>query len=568
MIFGFVMKLALNILSYTNKSQIRGSIMSKVKLIMLGNINVKTLYNTLLCIIYILKRNQKELDEIYILHTEKSYEALREFEKDKKQYMERLEEKIKEVTINNVKIPENKNSNHSIFDDAKFTSKLDNIFKENETYEFFVDITNGSSYNKNLLSISAYILELKNMYALDFAKFQEEYDKYINSDSNTDRKLIDIKNLESKIKQNSEKHISVEENDFKKIYDKQIYEFFEKIYLKVENSISLDKLSYLNVTNVIRFKNRINYLKDKYEKIDKAYFESSLIQSLKNKFYIDALEYKEGSDEEQLVLAQYRISSNTILMNIEELLEEIINKAGIDIKKDKATLGHKINCIKKVMIDKTVFNIDKDQIDFFEKTSSLILLLRNAGVHKTSSLKLRYERIRANLVLEASFSFLEFCTEILLNKETKKSKEIDVREILCSEIKPNEDYIYGIDGDDTGKELERLLKNKNINKLEKFSKKVKEARKKIVKFLEDEKKKNGGKIIFEAGDDILFKGKLSMKDLKTIQEKYSEDFNDDTMYGRTCSIGYGKTTEDAYLAMKLAKSGEDKNAIEGIAIKN
>jgi hypothetical protein len=68
-------------------------------------------------------------------------------------------------------------------------------------------------------------------------------------------------------------------------------------------------------------------------------------------------------------------------------------------------------------------------------------------------------------------------------------------------------------------------------------------------------------VVFEAGDNLLFKGSFDEKLLTEIQDKYSKK-----TLGLTCSIGYGKSFQEVYLALKLAKAQPGKKSIIGIEI--
>ncbi len=88
----------------------------------------------------------------------------------------------------------------------------------------------------------------------------------------------------------------------------------------------------------------------------------------------------------------------------------------------------------------------------------------------------------------------------------------------------------------------------------------------ITKAIEEIKKYIRGNIlrnaiIFAAGDDMLFKGAFNEAILYTMQEIYHKH-----TVGMTCSIGYGKTLLEAYLALKLAKAERGKNRVVGIEL--
>lgn len=68
-------------------------------------------------------------------------------------------------------------------------------------------------------------------------------------------------------------------------------------------------------------------------------------------------------------------------------------------------------------------------------------------------------------------------------------------------------------------------------------------------------------IIFATGDDMLFKGPFNETVLQDLRQMYQE-----ITPGLTCSIGYGRSLQEVYLALKLAKAEPGKNCIVGIEI--
>jgi hypothetical protein len=171
------------------------------------------------------------------------------------------------------------------------------------------------------------------------------------------------------------------------------------------------------------------------------------------------------------------------------------------------------------------------------------------------------EKFKADLSVKMSFPFIEFYTDIihpLLSSQTLAEKPQKINKISGSDIKPNETIYYGIDGDNTGSILEELFfASTDEAKFKKLSKSITEAINKISRFIKTTSENNS--IIFEAGDDILVKGYLDEEKLKNIQKIYAE-----TTSGLTCSIGYGRSFQEVYLALKLAKTQPGKSSIIGI----
>ena len=114
-----------------------------------------------------------------------------------------------------------------------------------------------------------------------------------------------------------------------------------------------------------------------------------------------------------------------------------------------------------------------------------------------------------------------------------------------------------MDGDDTGKLLEELFFSaKDDYHFTKISNSIKKA---IAEIRNKIKGKVGDKaIIFDAGDDLLFTGNFALNELESFQGIYNT-----LTSGLTCSIGYGKSLQEVYLAMKLAKSKPGKGVIIG-----
>ena|SRR5947209_1363920 len=68
-------------------------------------------------------------------------------------------------------------------------------------------------------------------------------------------------------------------------------------------------------------------------------------------------------------------------------------------------------------------------------------------------------------------------------------------------------------------------------------------------------------IVFAAGDDILFKAEFDESTLQELKQIYQQKTS-----GLTCSIEYGKSFREVYLALKLAKLESGKNSIVGVEL--
>jgi hypothetical protein len=173
------------------------------------------------------------------------------------------------------------------------------------------------------------------------------------------------------------------------------------------------------------------------------------------------------------------------------------------------------------------------------------------------------EKFKAELSVKMSFPFIEFYTDIvysLLSASQPLTKTKSMKKLLDSDLVSGEVFYYALDGDDTGKKLEELfLSCSDENSFRKLSTNITRAIQNIAKLITDKLGKKA--IVFDAGDDLLFKGNFTEELLVEMQTIYTN-----TTSGLTCSIGYGRSFQEVYLALKLAKSQPSKNSIFGIEL--
>lgn len=203
-----------------------------------------------------------------------------------------------------------------------------------------------------------------------------------------------------------------------------------------------------------------------------------------------------------------------------------------------------------------------------ELFNALILHLRNSTTHKSQRLS-KLEKFKAELSVKLAFPFMEFYTDIIYprisnnipddNLNELNTNPAEVQVLRNSDLNQAHEYYYGLDGDNTGSMLEKIFLEPENNQqaLKKLSESVKNAIGEIGKKVQ---KKS---IIFSGGDSILFKGFFKEEELKVIQDIYKKKTS-----GLTCSIGYGRSLTETYLALKLAKTKPGKNSIVGIKLKN
>jgi hypothetical protein len=191
--------------------------------------------------------------------------------------------------------------------------------------------------------------------------------------------------------------------------------------------------------------------------------------------------------------------------------------------------------------------------------SEFLRRLRNASTHEQTSPELGH--IEARLSMELFLATAEYFRVLHSKGFINQIDNSQSKEQKCS-IKgtPGETYFFGLDGDDTGRELERLFQgNFEEEHISKFSTAIDLAMRAV-----SERVKLppiNGSILFSSGDDILFKGTYSSDALDELRALYAH-----VSGGHTCSIGFGRTPKDTYVAMKMAKAMPGKDSVVGIEL--
>ncbi len=479
-------------------------------LIILGNLNQYTFSNSIVASNETSKKLfGAEFDGIFVIHSRESKERLDSLN----EWKERLKQESIDADDINSKILDLHANEQSI---SKFVDHIEFILKGvRNTDDIMIDLSNGTTVQKNLLSIVGYILDVKHQYMIDISELF---------------KLTDARGF-------IEKNILLDS------------------YTNAPDSTLLDNIAYLNLSEVFRYKKIIDTQTNKFQKIgredsDTKFFRDNLIQSIKLKL----------TGDQKKDNAIYRIAASSIASSVEELMSQMIKKQIGGIEKE--TLGKKIQIISQYVNKK--FNDDFD-IEFFHKFNDFMLYLRNTTTHKGKILS-DVERFKAELSIKMSFPYIDFYTDIifpiLTNKEEKKYPyKIEILD--KKQMRDQRELYYGLDGDDTGKLLEEMFVNAGDE--ERFRKVSSSIAIAIAKISKSVKAKMESKqaVVFEAGDDLLFKGDFTYQDIESFQKIYRDETR-----CLTCSIGIGKSFHEVYLALKLAKSQPGKNSIIGIEINN
>lgn len=197
---------------------------------------------------------------------------------------------------------------------------------------------------------------------------------------------------------------------------------------------------------------------------------------------------------------------------------------------------------------------NQKEADKLRSTAHLLKVIRNQATHRATPLD--FGKISARLAMDLMFAVLDFCEVVFAPDAGRRAHDhFDLG--VVSEGTPAVQYYFGVDGDDTGTELESMFQsNGSEEDLRSFSLKVNAA----ICAVADAAKQGpiNGSIVFCQGDDLLFRGywdTTAMRGLHEVFRGVSE--------GRTCSIGFGETLRDTQRALKLAKGSFPKGGTLG-----
>ncbi len=384
-----------------------------------------------------------------------------------------------------------------------------------ESEQVIVDLSNGTTLHRSLLSIVAYVLDIKYQFLIDTVKLFQ---------ATSERGFLNL-------------------------------DVLAPSYVAAPNSTHLDSLAYINLAEMVRYRRRIASETDRYQQInpiqaDPTFFRDNLLHSVKFKLLADR-------DRDN---ALYRIAAAAVSVSIDGMLELLVRKLdnGRDDPKDSGlTLGQKLTKIRKVIERQPESGFD---LEFLEKFSAFVLYLRNSATHK-GRLLTDSEGFKAELSVLLSLPFVRYYTEIVHPLVAPvDTPSAPVRRLLLAPIPPDETFYFGLDGDDTGKVFEDLfLVAGDEQQLQKASNAVSEAIGMVAGRIKQITSEQA--IIYQAGDDILFKGQFTQHQLEELHDMYETSTS-----GMTCCIGYGRSLRDAFLALKLAKTSPGKNSIIGVEL--
>ncbi len=374
--------------------------------------------------------------------------------------------------------------------------------------DIYVDLTNGSSLYKSVLSNIAFILGVQKQFILD---------------TEGKRGFLSHDELRS-------------------------------AYTELPDPLGLDALAQAWLTEVRRFKIKVKETSQTFTKIcgidsaKKNGFKGDIENAINSWFH------GERTLDGAALGGAVRYVGRAFEDLVRGVQNELFTGTLTQTKKSDDRLYQMLN-----QICSRLFETAPDyEPKLIEDVSQLLRRLRNDATHEQISFELG--RIKARLSTELLFSTSDYF-RILFDDGLIKP--------LSTTIKPERQkckingqsglkYYFGLDGDDTGRELERLFQlDVNNESFRKFSNEIDNAMKKVSKKVKEAPLH--GKIIFCSGDDLFFQGKYHVEALEELRYTFNL-----VSGGRTCCIGFGKTPREAYVALKMAKANPGKDCMIGV----
>jgi hypothetical protein len=441
---------------------------------------------------------------VSVIHSKESYDRLVSQENDWVEELEKYDIPY-DAYIHRI-IDFNSNDDDTILN--KLTAFFRMTVRADGTDRLIMDITNGKTFEKVVLSIFSYILNLKNVFSIDIQALLEQ-----------------TSSLKSYLSPG----------------------VLLPSYRRLPRNDSIDNIGYLSLTEIHRYRAIIGNLTASVAKIDSYadvdFLQNNLLHSIEQKMLTDAagppVELSVKSSSTQVA---YRSATSSIFTSFEELVHRVLLAFDPSYTEtSQFTLGQKLSKLFAIIAK---LNLPDADIDFLAELNRFLLYLRNSTTHKGKYL-LASEAYKAELSVSFALSAIKYYTDVVfpLLKDPPPAQEAKKPDAA----KPQQPEVcyYGLDGDKTGTALELLFySNGSVDKIRSFSNKIVEARKKITARI----KQLGGATVFAEGDDILFSGRFSVSELEEIKTMYN------SVTGMTCSIAYANSFRDLLLSMKTAKT--------------
>jgi len=495
--------------------------MSKSALFILGNTNEFTFANAILAAHGHSREKGGSLAVVYAIHTPKSEVALAKSTRWKAHLLqhEMNPELISWFTVDLEKAKESRAL-------EVFAHHIElKLISLGQRYEVYVDLTNGSSLYKSVLSNVAFILGVQHLFTLNIAKLPAEE---IVEPTNTPPKSVgfaapkDLRNA----------------------------------YVSLPDPTELDLLAPAWLSEIIRYRALVGQMKRTLTAVTGGVamgiddFGGEAMQAVKL-----MLEGERNQNAVELANSVWETG---------KAHETLTNILCVTLGFDPQKYDDVHQRIEEIQSRLRKNCLDPD--GFYSKLAFDVKKARNKVTHESPD-PLPVVTIHA----KTNFGLLQRLLDYLgaLNNERSLSSlasPIEIQKTVPEKITPIaaplicQEYYFGLDGDDTGRKLEDLFaKNVPEKDFTTFSNRIVSAMNKLKEMIENQPVH--GRILFCSGDDMLFVGLYHQDTLEQMKRTYMNSSG-----GHSCSIGFGRTAREAYVALKMAKARHGKNSIVGIEL--
>jgi hypothetical protein len=387
----------------------------------------------------------------------------------------------------------------------------------------FVDLTNGNSQYKNVLSVAAFVLGIREQYVLDLSRVR-----------------LDGRSLPEASERRDPRQLFLSPEEL------------QDAYVPLPDPLLLDQLALAWRTEVRRYGRLADDLQDGVAQLEGklAIGPSPHLASL----LLDAVDHwllKTG--DSSALLEAVRESGQVF----EALVNHILSRAPAASRRMQS-LKAKID----LLLGGWVGDLAERDRRFFLRLAHTLREYYNEAKHEPP-LGLISENVRARLAVEMLLAVSGVLLQARSFPRLPEATAAAENEGECFQVadalpQSEERYYFGVDGDDTGKVLEGLFaSNGSEAQFKEFSHRVRRAMKQVAD--RAEAPPLSGKVVFLSGDDLLFRGSHDAEALRQIQQLYQA-----ATRGYTCSVGFGRTPREAYVALKMAKARPGKNSIVGL----
>jgi minimal CRISPR polymerase-like protein len=375
----------------------------------------------------------------------------------------------------------------------------------------YVDLTNGLSVYKAFLTSVGYILGVRRQFLLDSSAVREG-------------------------KATSEFWPS---------------DLLERAYLELPDPALLDSVALSWLTDIRRFKAKAEEIADG-------------VLELSNNFYPQ----RDGfiSDVSHAVSSWLRGEKTNdgaalggSVRYVGRAFEELIRTVYREIFANTKPTVSQSNMIREILASLETAAGDFEP-DLLQDMAHLLRRLRNASTHKQMAHD--FGKVMARLSIEL-FAACASYFSILHSRKLLSSPELGfqpaVKRVLTEGL-PGRVYYFGLDGDDTGRQLEYLFQSSSRDiEFSRYSSAIDSALTAICKRVKASPLE--GTVLFCSGDDLLFKAAYLPDAIENLRRIYFRGTG-----GLTCSVGFGGTPREAYVALKMAKASPGKNCVVGVQL--